>query len=139
MIPCRAPFFATPGEGGWDASGGRRQKKKAKKSAAGFVDVYGEGVSAAPFSSHILLRPSLATCLVKRGCCWRTPGPEAYGADADGVPSQAVASASVQPGDGPIRIADVQNLVLWVLGEGCNPRWCFLKVRCLPACWEEEG
>jgi hypothetical protein len=29
----------------------------------------------------------------------------------------------------PIRLADAQGLVLWVLGEGANPRWCFVKVR----------
>lgn len=28
-----------------------------------------------------------------------------------------------------IRLEDVQNLVLWVLGEGSSPRWAFVKVR----------
>ncbi|KAI3430222.1 hypothetical protein D9Q98_004819 [Chlorella vulgaris] len=28
---------------------------------------------------------------------------------------------------GPIRLPDVQNLLLWVLGQGANPRWCFVK------------
>ena len=32
-----------------------------------------------------------------------------------------------------IRLEDVQNLVLWVLGEGASPRWAFVKVR------EERG
>ena len=28
----------------------------------------------------------------------------------------------------PIRLSDVQGLVLWVLGQGAlNPRWCFVK------------
>ena len=28
-----------------------------------------------------------------------------------------------------IRLEEVQNLVLWVLGEGSSPRWAFVKVR----------
>ena len=62
---------------------------------------------------------------------------------------QACAEVEIYPEQGPIRVADAQNLVLWVLGEGANPRWCFLKasgpgvralhvlgvcVRCM--CWE---
>jgi hypothetical protein len=31
------------------------------------------------------------------------------------------------PEQGPIRISDVQGLLLWMLGDGNNPRWCFLK------------
>lgn len=27
-----------------------------------------------------------------------------------------------------IRLEDVQNLVIWVLGEGSSPRWAFVKV-----------
>ncbi len=42
---------------------------------------------------------------------------------------QACAEVEVYPEAGPIRLADVQNLLLWVLGEGSNPRWCFVKVR----------
>lgn len=42
---------------------------------------------------------------------------------------QACAEVEVFPQAGPIRLADVQNLLLWVLGEGTNPRWCFVKVR----------
>ncbi len=41
---------------------------------------------------------------------------------------QASASVEVRPEEGPVRLSDVQNLVLWVLGEGSNPRWCFVKV-----------
>lgn len=44
-------------------------------------------------------------------------------------PPQAAASIEVYPEQGPIRLADVQNLLLWVLGEGANPRWCFVKAR----------
>ncbi|PSC70139.1 small RNA degrading nuclease 5 [Micractinium conductrix] len=40
----------------------------------------------------------------------------------------ATAEVEVFPEAGPIRTADVQNLVLWVLGsQGTNPRWCFVK------------
>ena len=45
------------------------------------------------------------------------------------LPLQASAAVEVYPEQGPIRLADVQNLVLWVLGEGASPRWCFVKVR----------
>jgi len=41
---------------------------------------------------------------------------------------QASAAVELYPDCGPIRLADVQNLVLWVLAEGSNPRWCFVKV-----------
>lgn len=41
--------------------------------------------------------------------------------------SGACAEVEVFPQAGPIRLADVQNLLLWVLGEGTNPRWCFVK------------
>ncbi|GAB4821802.1 hypothetical protein N2152v2_008848 [Parachlorella kessleri] len=40
---------------------------------------------------------------------------------------QGAASVTVHPGEGPIRLSDAQNLLLWVLGEGTNPRWCFVK------------
>lgn len=40
---------------------------------------------------------------------------------------QACAEVEIYQEQGPIRVADAQNLVLWVLGEGANPRWCFLK------------
>eukprot|EP00887_Chlorella_sp_A99_P005460 scaffold1.g5460.t1 len=39
----------------------------------------------------------------------------------------AAAAIELHPEEGPIKLADVQNLVLWVLGEGANPRWCFVK------------
>ncbi|KAL4421609.1 hypothetical protein ABPG75_010900 [Micractinium tetrahymenae] len=39
----------------------------------------------------------------------------------------ACAEVELYPEAGPIRLADVQNLLLWVLGEGANPRWCFVK------------
>lgn len=42
---------------------------------------------------------------------------------------QASAELEVYPEQGPIRLLDAQNLVLWVLGEGSNPRWCFIKAR----------
>lgn len=45
---CRAPYFADPLDvNGWSGrlpTGGGKKKKK-KKSAAGFVDIYGKGVS----------------------------------------------------------------------------------------------
>ena len=28
-----------------------------------------------------------------------------------------------------VTLRDIQNLVLWVLGEGDNPKWIFVKVR----------
>ena len=28
------------------------------------------------------------------------------------------------------RLPDVQNLLLWVLGEGQSPQWAFVRVRC---------
>ena len=28
----------------------------------------------------------------------------------------------------PIRIPDVQNLIMWTLADGTNPQWAFLKV-----------
>lgn len=40
---------------------------------------------------------------------------------------QAVAGVEVRPEEGPVRLSDVQNLLLWVLAEGTNPRWCFVK------------
>ena len=41
------------------------------------------------------------------------------------------ARAEVQMyGPGAIRLLDVQGLLLWILADGMNPRWCFVKVRC---------
>lgn len=40
---------------------------------------------------------------------------------------QATADIEVKTEEGPVRISDVQNLLLWVLAEGSNPRWCFIK------------
>ncbi len=34
-----------------------------------------------------------------------------------------------------IRLNDVQNLILWILGEGSNPRWAFVKVCWTDAIW----
>ena len=28
----------------------------------------------------------------------------------------------------PIRIPDVQNLIMWTLADGTNPQWAFLRV-----------
>lgn len=60
----------------------QRKPKKLKKTAD-FVDIYGEGASAAVELHH-----------------------EA----------------------GPITLDDARQLVLWILGEETNPRWCFVKV-----------
>ena len=45
------------------------------------------------------------------------------------------ACASVQPVNptASLRMKDAQGLVLWVLADGANPRWAFVKVR-PPAC-----
>lgn len=32
----------------------------------------------------------------------------------------------------PIRIPDVQNLIMWTLADGTNPHWAFLKVITIP-------
>ena len=49
------------------------------------------------------------------------------------------ARASVElPRERAIRLEDVQNLVLWVLGEGASPRWAFVKVREVGKKQEEE-
>lgn len=38
------------------------------------------------------------------------------------------ALASVQLREKQIRLQDVQSLLLWILGEGSNPRWAFVQV-----------
>ena len=43
---------------------------------------------------------------------------------------QESASVELHREQAPIRLSDVQGLVLWVLGQGAlNPRWCFVKAR----------
>lgn len=56
------------------------------------------------------------------------PPPPTHATHPDPRTPQARGSVEISPDEGPIRPADVQNLVLWVLAEGTNPRWCFVKV-----------
>ena len=59
-------------------------------------------------------------------------------AGADGAPERqgyfnvygaaAVAGIEIKT-ESPIRLVDVQGLVLWTLAEAISPRWVFLKVR----------
>lgn len=60
---CRAPYYAEPDTNGFRGRGGCGKKKKKKKGvAAGFVDVYGKGVSVPPAFKNVLLArlPSMA-------------------------------------------------------------------------------
>ena len=41
---------------------------------------------------------------------------------------QAHAEVKLTP-NARVRIADVRDLVLWVLADGANPSWAFIKVR----------
>lgn len=36
-----------------------------------------------------------------------------------------------------LRMRDAQGLVLWVLADGVNPRWVFVKVRPLACPWSQ--
>lgn len=40
---------------------------------------------------------------------------------------QARAGIQISYGQ-PIRVPDVQNLIMWTLADGANPQWAFLKV-----------
>ncbi len=50
------------------------------------------------------------------------------------MPLQARASIELQAES--VKLPDIQSLVLWVLGEGSSPRWCFVKVMALQLCYE---
>lgn len=43
------------------------------------------------------------------------------------VRSQAQAEVEIKA-QHPIQLRDVQQLVLWVLGDAMSPRWAFVKV-----------
>lgn len=52
------------------------------------------------------------------------------------TPAQARPEVQVVQRGGSITVADVQALVLWVLAEGQNPKWVFIKVSIL-CVWTE--
>ena len=49
-------------------------------------------------------------------------------ADAEFGTMQASAQVTVQP-SGSIRLSDVQQLLLWTLGDGVSPKWAFIQAR----------
>ena len=96
----------------------KKQKKQngAKDSSKAYYDVYGQEVSAVhtAMSAPFPVQLSIAPCLCLR---------HSYISFA----LQARAGIQIDYAH-PIRIADVQNLVLWTLADGTSPHWAFLKV-----------
>jgi hypothetical protein len=78
-----------------------------------FFDVYGgQDVSSRCMRACICELPMRACVILN---CWLAA-------------SQARASAEVKT-DRPVRLPDVQRLVLWILADEVNPTWVFIKVR----------
>ena len=50
-----------------------------------------------------------------------------------GLLLQVTASVTLKP-QLMVSLRDIQNLVLWVLGEGENPKWIFVRVGSLCSC-----
>ena len=112
--PARPSVPSPPDSPDYDGVLPQRKPKKAKLAkavAAGYFDVYGSQVSCS--------------------CLW-TQLSFATVPDVLGWLVQARAEVQLLSSRA-IRLLDVQGLLLWVLADGMNPSWCFVKVCDSPA------
>lgn len=112
------------------------KKAKASKAAPGYNAVYGEQVQYdAPYSTVSCCKGLVISkymSAIKPRCGGVCPIASPFPVSCEPMltvrqPLQGRAEVQVH-GSGAIRTLDVQGLVLWVLDDGMNPRWCFVKV-----------